>query len=360
MKKQNFIFFIVSFILTITFLSAQAQCTSGNCDNGTGTYKYSSGTYTGQFNSGVRHGQGTYVYTNGNRFVGTYDNGEKVYGTFYYKTGSKYTGQFENDKRHGTGRAISKDGKLMSGYWNKGEFVGNSNPITTYAVIVGVNDYPGSSNDLRNCVNDARDFKNLLYEDGVSSSNIRYMTNSSATRQGIIDAMSIFSSADYNDKIYFFFSGHGCEYGFCPVDMDDYYSVLHFSNVKSAFSESDAACKICIADACHSGSIRDKSTKNSSSNTGSNKLSDDTQIAVFMSSRDDQTSMDGGGVIGNGLFTGYVVKGLNGYADDNNDGYVTITELYVYVRENVTYAEPDQVPVLFGKFNKNMVVMDVN
>jgi uncharacterized caspase-like protein len=50
-----------------------------------------------------------------------------------------------------------------------------------------------------------------------------------------------------------------------------------------------------------------------------------------------------------GYFTYYTLLGLKGKADANNDGWVTTTELYNYVKKNVSDATNEvQVPVLKG------------
>jgi len=54
-----------------------------------------------------------------------------------------------------------------------------------------------------------------------------------------------------------------------------------------------------------------------------------------------------------GLFTCHTLLGLKGKADSlpygNNDGWITTTELYNYVKKNVSDATNDvQVPVLKG------------
>jgi hypothetical protein len=56
-------------------------CISGNCENGDGTMNYASGTYFGTWKDNLRHGSGTYKWTNGD----------------------VYKGNWENDKRHGQG-----------------------------------------------------------------------------------------------------------------------------------------------------------------------------------------------------------------------------------------------------------------
>ncbi len=348
-------YFIATLLCLMVANSTYSQCNSGNCSNGQGTYKYENGTYTGGFVNSLRDGQGTYNYTDGNKFVGTYSKGEKVYGTFYYKTGSSYTGNFKNDKRHGYGKAVSAKGEVKEGEWANGDYVGPSNPVVLYAVVVGISDYRGSDMDLQNADDDANDYYSYLINHGSSTANTFLLTDASATKAAIVNAMTVFSKADNNDKIIFFFSGHGYKNGFVPADFSVFGPLLPHSEVRNAFKTSAASFKLCIADACFSGNIRTDNGESSSS-TSSGTFDKNEQIAVFMSSRSYQTSSDGNVFSGNGLFTSYLLKGLQGQADANSDKLVTISELYTYVRTNVEAANADQVPVLFGKFDLNMVM----
>lgn len=354
---QKIFFITMLFFSLFLFMDSavQAQCTSGNCSNGQGTYKYDNGTYTGGFVNSLRDGQGTYIYNDGNKFVGTYSKGEKVYGTFYYKSGSTYTGSFKNDKRHGYGKAVSASGAVKEGEWANGEYVGPSNPVDLYAVVVGVSDYEMSGMDLQNADDDAKDFYSYLINHGSDPSKAMLLTDAAATKSAITTALTLFSKADNNDKIIFFFSGHGYENGFLPSNCNYYGPFVTHSEVRNAFKSSNASFKLCIADACFSGNIRTDQGE-SSNPSGGGSFDDNEQIAVFMSSRSYQTSSDGNVFSGNGLFTEYLLKGLNGQADSNSDQFVTITELYTYVRTNVVAVNPNQVPVLFGKFDLNVVM----
>lgn len=349
--------FIVTFLL-ICAEALSAQCTSGNCTNGKGTYKYTNGQYTGEFKNSIRDGQGTYEYSDGNKFTGTYVNGEKYYGTFYYKSGSYYTGYFKNDKRNGYGKAVSTNGVVKEGEWKDGEYVGASDPVITYSVVIGISDYYGRNMDLVNADDDAVDFYNYLVGHGSERANTILLTNSGANKAAITSALSLFSKADANDKIIFFFSGHGYKNGFVPADFNGMFPLLGHSIVRNAFKNSQASSKLCIADACFSGNIRTDDESNSSDNEGT--FDKDDQIAVFMSSRSYQTSSDGNIFAGNGLFTGYLLKGLSGAADSNKDSNVTIYELYIYVRTKVVADCPSQVPVLFGNFDKNLIMTKIN
>ena len=57
--------------------------------------------------------------------------------------------------------------------------------------------------------------------------------------------------------------------------------------------------------------------------------------------------------LGHGIFTYYLLQGLNGAADLNKDGIVTVQELYEYVEQQVTQKSRsvggNQHPVMKGE-----------
>jgi len=75
------------------------------------------------------------------------------------------------------------------------------------AVCVGINDYPGISNDLKGCVNDANDWANLLEFSGFQ---IDKILDEQATKQNILNALDdLVTNATSGDQIVFTYSGHG-------------------------------------------------------------------------------------------------------------------------------------------------------
>lgn len=81
------------------------------------------------------------------------------------------------------------------------------------ALLVGINDYPGSGNDLAGCVNDTANLKNLLVKEfGFDAAGIRILTDSRATRAGIMDGLeTMVSRASAGDVLIFHYSGHGSQ-----------------------------------------------------------------------------------------------------------------------------------------------------
>lgn len=86
--------------------SQAANCLSGTCDTGRGTYRYPDGSeYSGDFRNAKMHGQGTYVYAGrGEKYVGEWRNGIiSGQGTYYYRSGNRYDGEWRSGRKHGQG-----------------------------------------------------------------------------------------------------------------------------------------------------------------------------------------------------------------------------------------------------------------
>jgi hypothetical protein len=138
MKKMNCIIIFCLFGITI-----QAQCKFGNCINGIGTFEYSDGgkfngtfingkkiygkytyqsgsIYEGYFKNEKRDSIGRYSYSNGDSFDGVFLNDQKLFGTYFYKNGNEYKGGFVDNKPHGFGELNLKDGLKKEGFWNMG------------------------------------------------------------------------------------------------------------------------------------------------------------------------------------------------------------------------------------------------
>lgn len=130
------------------------------------------------------------------------------------------------------------------------------------AVCVGINNYPGTQNDLQGCVNDANDWCALLTGYGFETS---LMLDAQATRQNIKAALDgLVVSAAPGDVVVFTYSGHGTQ----TLDLDNdegdtYDEALYVYDGKIVDDELRAiinkidprATLIVISDSCFSGSV---------------------------------------------------------------------------------------------------------
>ena len=77
------------------------------------------------------------------------------------------------------------------------------------AVCVGINNYPGIFNDLKGCVNDAKDWSDLLQNFGFETS---LMLDSQATKTNIKAALqNLVQTTNAGDIAVLTYSGHGTQ-----------------------------------------------------------------------------------------------------------------------------------------------------
>ena len=79
------------------------------------------------------HGQGVFIYGNGDKYVGSYkDNQANGYGTYTWKKGHIYIGNWKNGNRHGFGKMLYSDGYVQEGNWVNDILTTDNNSIAKY------------------------------------------------------------------------------------------------------------------------------------------------------------------------------------------------------------------------------------
>jgi hypothetical protein len=378
------------------YSSSYAQCIKGDCVSGTGekiypdgskfegvfqngqklkgVYKYPNGDqYEGSFKDGNRDGLATYRYANGEQYEGFYVEDAKSYGKFSFKNGDAYTGTFARNLFNGYGSFKKHTGELIEGYWTNGkpslpeeeglagmdstrvlslDSIGNKGSSSqktlrprVFAVVVGISDYQGTNLDLNYSDRDAQLFYNHLNSampSEVAAGKAVLLLNERATLSNINAALSdVFSNSSANDFIIFYFSGHGSVGQFVPYNHAE---GLRHADLKNYFKNTEAKFRLVVADACFSGSI---GTANETSVSSTQELYD-ARLAVIMSSKPNQTSWEMGN-LEQGVFSYYLIRGMQGLADLNQDKYVTAGELFMYTKNNVSsHTSNSQIPVIYG------------
>ncbi len=171
------------------------------------------------------------------------------------------------------------------------------------------------------------------------------------------------SVAKEEDRVLVYFAGHGFvaagEPYLAPYDIElgqIAKTAYPMATLGADFGKIKAKWKVLLTDSCHSGAVAPESDVQ----TINRSLIDATRsVFSLTASRDRERSFespDWGG--GHGIFTYYVVRGLEGEADANHDGIVTADELAEYVRSNVREAtEGKQNPTSDrSSFDPNMLL----
>lgn len=324
-------------------------------------------------------GKGKFTYNDGSKYVGDFKAGvPEGMGTTYYVAGDRYEGGWKQNAPHGKGVMYYVNGKSVGAIWDFGRPVKklfvkneqvNQGPISVdqnkevkiWAVIIGAARYAHMP-ALRYTDDDAYQIYAFLKspEGGALPDNqLKLLIDEDATRGNILQAMrGVFLRADENDVIMFYFSGHGLQGSFLPVDYDGYNNLLKHEEINNLLRASKAKHKLVIADACHSGSILAAKTTVQTALQKYYAAFEDTQggTALMMSSKGEEYSLEDGG-LRSGIFSHFLVRGLKGEADRDRDSIVTVEELFNFVYQNVrSYTGNVQTPTLTGKFDQLMPV----
>jgi len=244
---------------------------------------------------------------------------------------------------------------------NKKDF--ENNPIMSSersdmkALIVGVSDYepagPGGP-DLNYCDDDADDMKTVLLDGGWSQSDITVLKNSQATESNIKSNLNNIATGTTSNSIsLFFFSGHGKEIGgneaVCPHDIIS--NSLYDYELNDILDDFNGKV-ICIIDSCHSGGMGPDGGNETVNVTLFIEKFIETLAAgnenrvILMACAADEYSFEDPN-LKNGVFTYFVVEGLEGAADSNSDGKITAEETFDYAEPRTVSHTPQQHPQIY-------------
>ncbi|GAB3245544.1 caspase family protein [Chitinimonas naiadis] len=134
------------------------------------------------------------------------------------------------------------------------------------AICIGINDYPGTQNDLSGCVNDANDWASEL---GTRGFGVTKLLDSNASKAALVGAIGdVIGNAARNDTVVITYSGHGTwvpdqngdetdgrDEALCPWDIGSG-QVLLDDEIQRLFSLRAPGVRVLlISDSCHSGSV---------------------------------------------------------------------------------------------------------
>jgi tetratricopeptide (TPR) repeat protein/uncharacterized caspase-like protein len=220
----------------------------------------------------------------------------------------------------------------------------------SYALVIGIAKYKNlsASQQLQYSERDAEAMYSILIspEGGnFRAENVRTLTGAKATLAAIRRELEEWlpSLAKEDDRVLVYFAGHGFvvqgQAYLAPYDIEPArisQTAYPMATLGSVFGKIRAKWKVLLTDSCHSGAV----APDADIQTINRSLIDMTRsVFSLTASRDRERSFespDWGG--GHGIFTYYVVRGLEGEADHNRNGIVTADELGEYVRTNVREA----------------------
>jgi tetratricopeptide (TPR) repeat protein len=245
----------------------------------------------------------------------------------------------------------------------------------TYALLVGISKYKHPELSLQFANADASVFGRLLESPrggGLPSENVMLLTDEKATTAAVRNGFQDFLKrrASKNDTVIILIAGHGTvdgrnafilTYDADPQDLNS--TALPMAELRSLFEDQlkKVGRVLLFADVCKAGAIG--SIQNTTVNADVQHLGDVAgDLFGLLASRPKEVSIEGpqfGG--GHGVFSYYVIKGLEGAADANKDGVVDANELIEYVSNQVPPATNNkQHPREFGTYDNSMKLSDVH
>jgi hypothetical protein len=226
---------------------------------------------------------------------------------------------------------------------------GSSNPDAV-AIIIGLEKYQNTS-AAKYADRDAQVFSDYAHRAlGVRSENIKLIVNKKATRTSIQKALKLWLPTVMvkgSSDVYFFFAGHGLATanGFqrylLPYDaetalLED--SALVLEDIIGTVSQSRPRSAVFFLDTCYSGGTRTGQTLVADARgmrIVARATSFPENITVISASDNDQVSTFLPEAK-HGLFSYYLMKGLEGNADFNFDEQITPSEIFEYLKKPVT------------------------
>ena len=252
-----------------------------------------------------------------------------------------------------------------------------------YALIVGISKYRNNSGnlaDLKFADADAVSLHKFLQRPGggrFSPDNMRLLLNEQATAANVRQAMTSFiGQAGADDLLLIFVAGHGAPDPFAPQNL---YFIAHDSNVDDMagtalamkefqkYLEQNVRARrlVLLVDTCHSAGLTGSGGE-ATRGLGNNLISlyiekmlyQEEGKAVITSSDVNELSQEStrwGN--GHGVFTHFLLEGMQGKADSNADRLVTVGELFRFVRQKVRLdTQFRQNPRLLPGTNENLTL----
>jgi len=242
------------------------------------------------------------------------------------------------------------------------------------AIIIGIQKYKRLPN-ADYASSDARAFYDYANRAlGVKQENIKLLIDEQADGVEILKTLKSWLPANITKNkttVYFFFSGHGLpsdegnELYFLPQDVDKDYlerTALKQKELIKIIQDQMPKGVVFFIDACYSGTGRTGETLMAGLRPVELKVSAinyPPNFYVLSSSTANQISTSGR-EFRHGTFSYFLMRGLEGEADGNNDGDITFQEIQSYLFENVKkYAASNnriQEPQFFGNLGKSITL----
>ena len=241
------------------------------------------------------------------------------------------------------------------------------------AIIIGIQNYKRVPKaEFAN--DDARAFYDYAIRAlGIKPENIKLLIDEQADEVEILSAFQSWLPVKVKKSktdVYVFYSGHGLPSDdgkslyILPFGADKQFidrTALNQQEIVRSLQSVQPKSVTMFMDACYSGQIRTGDTLLASARPVVPKVSANSfppEFTVFTASSPEQIASSSP-ALKHGIFSYYVMKGMEGDADENKDGKITVDELHAYLAEMVSKQaltlNRKQSPQLIGTSGKVLV-----
>src|SRR6056297_917608 len=222
----------------------------------------------------------------------------------------------------------------------------SSSGIKRFCILIGANDGGPKRETLRYAVSDALSLRKVFTTmGGIEIEDCLLQVN--PKKEELLEAMvqmesmaAAAAAANHRVEVIFYYSGHSDVEGLLLGGER-----LEYKTLRSRFNQIPADVHIAILDSCFSGAFTRLKGGSTQAPFMAEAGYDMKGYAFLSSSSSDEASQESDRLRGS-FFTHYVVAGLRGAADHNNDERVTLNELYQFAynetlsRTEKTFAGP--------------------
>ena len=238
------------------------------------------------------------------------------------------------------------------------------------ALIIGVDNYSKTPARAIYADSDAKVFTDYATQKlGIPSNRIKTLVNKSANESGMLLAVKDWLSRSVKQgdtDVYIFFAGHGLasddgeQMYLLPYDgsprLLEKTAILR-QELFSDISATNPRSVTVFLDTCYSGTTRGTDMLIASRPIGIRALEQSIpdNFTVMTAAAGDQTAKPLEEAK-HGMFSYFLMKGMEGEADANNDNQITAGELHAYVEQNVVQqSSGSQTPELQGDASRVLV-----
>ena len=227
------------------------------------------------------------------------------------------------------------------------EAVASAIPGQRYAVIIGIGAYQDERLNLSYTVNDAQGLYDVLTDPkygAIPRENVQLLLSENATTVNIKKSIGTWlrRAAKEEDTVIIYYSGHGAPEGdetywvTYDADIDDLYSTaLSNRAISDMLGRISAKRLITFLDSCYSAATvnRSNQSRNIPTEIPWEKFTGEGRI-VISASNGKELSLELE-EYKHGIFTYYLLEGLKGQADRNEDAVIEVEEIWDFVRKQV-------------------------